>query len=186
MTADTEATQMKRVQGGVLVALMVLGFQAGMAEGSSASGGSQAQKSKALPVQPPATDKPAGDPETLAVEVVNHIPPVDRDNLKGYWPAVEGRTKAQWMHALPALAKPPQLAGGEVRITCWVHTDGRVTNMTVEQPSGKPALDRAAFAAITGSAPYDSFPYGIAVDQVKVRFTFVYNGGATSVVPLVH
>ncbi|HEX4310012.1 MAG TPA: TonB family protein [Acidobacteriaceae bacterium] len=184
MTADTEATQMKRVNGGVLVmALMVLGFQAGMAEGSSAG---QAQKSKALPMQPPAADKPAGDPETLVVEVVNHVPPVDRDNLKGYWPAVEDRTKAQWMHGLPAVAKPPQSVGGEVRVTCWVHTDGRVTNMAVEQTSGKSALDRAALAAISGSAPYDSFPYGIAVDQVKVRFTFVYNGGATSVVPLVH
>jgi len=152
-----------------------------MAEGSSAGGGNQAQKSKALPTQPPAAAKPAGDPETLAVEVANQIPPVDHDNLKAYWPVVEDRTKAQWMHGLPALAKPPQLTAGEVRITCWVHTDGRVTNLAVEQSSGKAALDRAALAAITATSPYDAFPYGIAVEQVKVRFTFVYNGGATSV-----
>jgi TonB family protein len=178
---------MKQIHGGLLVmALMVLGFQAGTAEGSSAGGGNPAQKSKALPMQPPAPAKPAGDPETLAVEVANQIPPVDRDNLKAYWPVVEDRTKAQWMHGLPALAKPPQLAAGEVRVTCWVHTDGRVTNAAVEQSSGKAALDRAALVAITGSAPFDPFPYGIAVEQVKVRFTFVYNGGATSVPPLVH
>jgi TonB family protein len=156
-----------------------------MAQGTTADG-KPAQKGKALPEEPQGAARAPSDPETLTVEVVNRIPPVDRDNLKGYWPTVEDRTKAQWMHALPTLAKPPQSVGGEVMITCWIHTDGRVTNLATEQASGKTALDRAARAAITGSAPYDAFPYGIAVDQVRVRFTFVYNGGVTSAIPDVH
>ena len=103
---------MKQIHSGLLVmALMVLGFQAGTAEGSSAGGGNPAQKSKALPMQPPPAAKPAGDPETLAVEVANQIPPVDRDNLKAYWPVVEDRTKAQWMHGLPALREAAATGG---------------------------------------------------------------------------
>jgi TonB family protein len=105
---------------------------------------------------------------------------VDRENLASYRAAVESRTKEQWLKVLPAQARPPQSTPGEVKIICWVHTDGRVTNMTLEQASGKVALDRAAWAAITGSAPYDAFPYGIAVDQVRMRFTFMYNGGPAS------
>jgi TonB family protein len=120
----------------------------------------------------------AADQETLAVEVVSNLLTVDRSNLKAYWTGVEARTRSRWVQALPALAKPPQSTPGMVKIDCWVHTDGRVTGMMLEQPSGKVALDRAAWAAITGSAPYGAYPYGISVEQVKVRFTFVYNGGA--------
>ncbi len=123
---------------------------------------------------------PAAEAETLTVEIVSQPPREDRENLKGYWTGVESRTKERWMRALPALAKPPLSTPGVVKIDCWIHTDGRVTGMTLEQPSGQVALDRAAWAGITGSAPYDAYPYGIAVEQVKVRFTFSYNQSAAS------
>jgi TonB family protein len=133
---------------------------------------------------PPAKGAPGAaapaDQQTLAVEAVDTLSSVDRSNLKAYWAGVQNRTHSQWIHALPALAKPPQSTPGMVKIDCWVHTDGRVTGMTLEQPSGKAALDRAAWAAITGSAPYGAYPYGISVEQVKVRFTFVYTGGTTT------
>jgi TonB family protein len=149
---------------------MAMGAQMGMAQNAGA----------------PATGAPkkaAPDPEIVTLEVVNRTMPEDRANLKGYWPAVKSRTKDQWMSVLPQEARPPLSAAGVVKIECWVHTDGRVTNMVLSQPSGKVALDHAAWAAITGSAPYDAFPYGIGVQQVKVRFTFAYNGGAAGNVP---
>jgi len=160
-------------QGGILAicfAVMAMGAQMGMAQNAGA----------------PATGAPkkaAPDPEIVTLEVVNRTMPEDRANLKGYWPAVKSRTKDQWMSVLPQEARPPLSAAGVVKIECWVHTDGRVTNMVLSQPSGKVALDHAAWAAITGSAPYDAFPYGIGVQQVKVRFTFAYNGGAAGNVP---
>jgi TonB family protein len=122
---------------------------------------------------------PAPDPETIAVQLLNRVPDVDRGNLKAYWPEVEGRTKEQWMQALPRLAKV--LSPGEARIVCSLHTDGRVTNVVFEQRSGNGALDRSALAAVTASAPYDAFPYGVSVNQVRVRFTFNYDeaNGAT-------
>ena len=127
----------------------------------------------------PSASAPA-EQETLTVEVVKSLTPVDRSNLKAYWTGVENRTHSRWIQVLPALAMPPQSTPGLVKIDCWVHTDGRVTGMTLEHPSGKAPLDRAAWAAITGSAPYDAYPYGISVEQVKVRFTFVYNGGSAT------
>ncbi len=125
----------------------------------------------------PAKAAPAANstsvPELVSVDFANQIPEVDRANLQGYKETLESRTNQRWLHVKPPVATP-----GQVKITCWVHTDGRVTGMTLQQPSGKVALDRAAWATITGSAPYDAFPYGIAVDEVKVRFTFNYNGVA--------
>lgn len=133
-----------------------------------------AQKSTAPAKEAPAADSTSGA-ELVSVDFANQIPEVDRANLQDYKATLESRTNQRWLHV-----KPPAATPGQVKITCWVHTDGRVTGMTLQQPSGKVALDRAAWATITGSAPYDAFPYGIAVDEVKVRFTFNYNGVAAS------
>jgi TonB family protein len=69
-----------------------------------------------------------------------------------------------------------------VKVECWLHTDGRASNIVLSQPSGNGALDHAAMSALAGAAsgasPFDSFPYGLSVDRVKVRFTFIYNHGA--------
>jgi TonB family protein len=156
-----------------------------------AAGGAQvgaqvvgAKNPPATPAKGPANAAPAADlADTLAVNFVSRVAPADRENLKGYLAGLQSRTKDRWMAVLPAAAKPPLSTPGEVKIVCWVHTDGRVTNIAIEQASGKAALDRAAWAAITGSSPYGAFPYGIAVDQVKVRFTFDYNAGAAGAPP---
>jgi TonB family protein len=151
-------------------AVMAIGTQMGMAQNAGSP-------PKAAP------KKAAPEPEIVTVEVVKRTTPEDQANLKGYWTGVQGRTKDRWLPVVPQEAKPPLSTPGVVKIECWVHTDGRVTNMVLAQPSGKVALDHAAWAAITGSAPYDAFPYGIGVDQVKVRFTFTYNGGAANTLP---
>jgi TonB family protein len=166
---------MKGIRGGVVmlaVAMLGAGLQGGWAQTVPLAKGSQSQ-SGAKKENPPA---PA--PASVAIEMVSQIPPVDRENLKGYWSGVAAHTKERLLQVLPAAAKPPLSTSGEVAILGWIHTDGRVTGMTLEHGSGKPALDRAAWAAITGSTPYEAFPYGIAVDEVKVRFTFEYNAGA--------
>jgi len=116
-------------------------------------------------------DAKTSEPEAAAVgvEIVNSIPPDDRQNLKGYWAGVQNKTGQRWQHTAAAKAA---VGSDEVKITGWIHTDGRVTGLAVEHGSGKASVDRAAMGAINGSAPYEPFPYGIAVEQVKVRFTF--------------
>ncbi|HEY1809663.1 MAG TPA: energy transducer TonB, partial [Acidobacteriaceae bacterium] len=121
---------------------------------------------------------------SITVDVVGRLFSEDQTNLNDYWPALEKKTKDAWLSLMPAEAQPPQSAPGTVRILCVVHTDGSVTGMAMEQKSGKAPLDRAAWAAIRGSAPYDPFPSGISTDRVKVRFTFLYNGG-NAVTPMV-
>lgn len=167
---------MQRAAVGLGLAVMMAGAQAGWAQqGAPAAkpAGTQAQT-------------PEENPNNVAVEPVGHLFGEDRSNLKDYWATVESRTKDSWKAVFPAAARPPRAQGGVVKIEAVVHTDGRVTNMVLEQPSGKVQLDRAAWAAITRSVPYAAFPYGISVDEAKVRFTFSYNGGAGSAVPVGH
>ncbi len=106
----------------------------------------------------------------MAVEIVKQIPPADRENLRGYWAGVQSKTGQRWLRA--AAAKRAAASSDQVKIIGWIHTDGRVTGLTVERGSGNAAVDHAAMGAISGAAPYEPFPYGIAVDEVKVRFTF--------------
>jgi TonB family protein len=161
------------------VAVLVLVIMAGAAWIASAQSAAPLGAKGGGQTQAPAADKkaPAPEPNTVSVDLAGTVPPEDRKNLKDYWPALESRTKQQWLAVLPAEARPPVSRPGTVVIEGVVHTDGRVTGMALKQPSGRPALDRAAWAAITRSMPYEAFPYGIAVDEVKVRFTFVYNQG---------
>ncbi len=127
----------------------------------------------------------AAEPDSVSVQILSKLWLADRDGFRSYLPVVRKQTKDQWMTLMPSEANPPMSAAGTVQIECWLHTDGRVTNVVLTQPSGNKALDRAALASISGRSeqaiPYDSFPYGLSVDRVKVRFTFMYNNGAGAV-----
>jgi TonB family protein len=169
---------MFRKRAVVLVCLLMAGGAAITAAQNSAPVG--AKSGGQTQTTPSDAKTPAPEPNTVSVELAGAVPPEDRKNLKEYWPAVESRTKQQWLMVLPAEARPPVSRPGTVIIEGMVHTDGRVTGMALKQPSGRPALDRAAWAAITRSMPYAAFPYGIAADEAKVRFTFVYNQGAAT------
>ena len=153
-----------------VIPVLALMLVVGTAPWAIAQNSGSANSGTAEPGAP--QEKPAPDPETITVQVVNRIPQVDRSNLKSYWTDVEGRTKDRWMQSKAAAS-----ASGEVKLVGWMHTDGRVTGLAMEQSSGNAALDRAARAAVTGSVPYDAFPYGISVNQVRVRFTFTSNEG---------
>ncbi|MGA8531457.1 MAG: energy transducer TonB [Acidobacteriaceae bacterium] len=157
---------------------LVLGIT--LALGASPVGWSQ-QKA---PADKSAPQTPDTDQNSITVDVVGHLFSEDQANLRDYWAALEKRTNDTWTALMPASVQPPQSVAGTVRILCVVHTDGSVSGMTFEQRSGKAPLDRAAWAAIQRSVPYDAFPSGISTDRAKVRFTFSYNGGA-ALTPLV-
>ncbi|HVT97253.1 MAG TPA: TonB family protein [Acidobacteriaceae bacterium] len=132
------------------------------------------EKAPPLPGQKGQDAKSAEQEQSgVTVAIVNRIPPEDKHNLNGYWAGVENKIGQRWQHAAAA-----QKLTDAVKITGWIHTDGRVTGLMVEHGSGNASVDRAARATISESAPYDPFPYGIAVDEVKVRFTFGAAAGA--------
>jgi TonB family protein len=171
---------MNRISGSVLVLGLALGVMA------IPCGRAQEKPGKAppaLPGQKGSNTNPAEQQEqgAVAVEIAKPIPPADRENLKGYWAGVQGKIQQRWQRA--AAAKTAAAASDQVKIIGWIHTDGRVTGLAVERGSGNAAVDRAAMSAISSSAPYDPFPYGIAVDEVKVRFTFGSGGAAPGAAP---
>lgn len=157
---------MKRRFSGVRMVVLALGVLA------IPCGWAQEKPGKAPPALPGQKGTNANPAEqeqaAVAVEIATPIPPADRENLKGYWAGVRSKTGQRWLHTAAART----VGSDEVKITGWIHTDGRVTGLAVEHGSGKAAVDRAAISAISGAAPYEPFPYGIAVEQVKVRFTF--------------
>lgn len=166
----------------ILSSVLVLGLALGVI--AIPCGRAQEKPGKAppaLPGQKGSNTNPAEQQEqgAVAVEIAKPIPPADRENLKGYWAGVQSKIQQRWQRAAAKTAASTD----EVKIIGWIHTDGRVTSLAVERGSGKGSVDRAAMSAISGSAPYDPFPYGIAVDEVKVRFTFGSGGAAPGAAP---
>jgi TonB family protein len=115
-------------------------------------------------------------PDRAWVEILSSVPQQDQPGIiQHFLPALEKRTKEQWLKIMPLSAKAPLLKQGRTSIEFVVRADGAVRDMVLRQPSGDVALDRAAWAAITGSSPYASFPAGVTVPQIRLRFNFVYN-----------
>jgi len=83
-------------------------------------------------------------------------------------------TERTWDPLIPDEVNPPILKSGMVAIRFKVHSDGTVTDMTLEGRSGDTALDRAAWGAITGSN-YPHLPKDFHGPYLELRAYFLYN-----------
>jgi TonB family protein len=84
-------------------------------------------------------------------------------------------TKRAWYPIIPESARPPLDKQGRVLIRFKILPDGTVTDMMLESPSGDVSLDRAAWAGITGAAPYEPLPRQFKGPFLELRFYFLYN-----------
>ena len=84
-------------------------------------------------------------------------------------------TKRAWYPIIPESARPPLDKQGKVMIRFKIMPDGNVTDMVLEGPSGDVALDRAAWAGITGASPYPPLPKVFKGPYLELRFYFLYN-----------
>jgi TonB family protein len=84
-------------------------------------------------------------------------------------------TKRAWYPIIPESARPPLDKQGKVLIRFKILPDGTVTDMRLESPSGDVSLDRAAWAGITGAAPYAPLPKAFRGPYLELRFYFLYN-----------
>jgi TonB family protein len=84
-------------------------------------------------------------------------------------------TKRAWYPIIPESARPPLDKQGKVMIRFKILPDGTVTDMHLEAPSGDVSLDRAAWAGITGAAPYGPLPKAFKGPYLELRFYFLYN-----------
>ncbi len=86
-------------------------------------------------------------------------------------------TERAWYPIIPEEARPPFNKQGQVFITFKILNDGSVGphSMILESGSGDPALDRAAWAAITGANPFPPLPKAFKGPYLELRFEFLYN-----------
>jgi len=75
-----------------------------------------------------------------------------------YIQSVVHDVKANWLSHIPQKAYPPELKRGKVAIQFTIRRDGKLTSMVLVAPSGDTELDRACWAAITGSSPFQRLP----------------------------
>jgi TonB family protein len=80
-----------------------------------------------------------------------------------------------WDPLIPQSAMPPEMKKGTVVIEFAILKDGRVANLHVVKSSGDPALDRAAYGAITYAIPLPNLPQQFAGDYLLLRAHFLYN-----------
>jgi TonB family protein len=84
-------------------------------------------------------------------------------------------TEHAWWPIIPESARPPLDKQGRVMIRFKIFPDGSVRDMILEGPSGDVALDRAAWAGITGASPFPPIPRVFKGPFLELRFYFLYN-----------
>jgi TonB family protein len=84
-------------------------------------------------------------------------------------------TERAWWPIIPESARPPLDKQGKVMIRFKIFPDGSVHDMQLEGPSGDVALDRAAWAGITGGSPFPPIPKAFKGPFLELRFYFLYN-----------
>ncbi|HZZ40218.1 MAG TPA: cell envelope integrity protein TolA [Acidobacteriaceae bacterium] len=84
-------------------------------------------------------------------------------------------TKRAWYPIIPEEARSPINKQGKVLIRFRIMPDGSVQSMQLEGPSGDVALDRSAWAGITGASPFPALPKQFKGPFLELRFYFLYN-----------
>jgi|SRR5208282_3914142 len=80
--------------------------------------------------------------------------------------------RQNWYTAIPESAEWKK---GKLTIEFAITKDGKVAGMRQVASSGDVALDRAAWAGITGSDPFPPLPSDFGGQYLALRFTFFYN-----------
>jgi TonB family protein len=111
-------------------------------------------------------------PMNEGVQILSDTLGVDFDP---YMRRVIADTYRAWLPIIPESARPPLDKQGIVGIRFKIYPDGSVKDMSLEYPSHDVPLDRAAWAGITGAAPYPSLPKEFKGPYLELRFAFYYN-----------
>lgn len=110
---------------------------------------------------------PKGD-----VDILSDTMGVD---FSGYLQRVIWEVKTHWYNGIPEIARPPIMKRGKLAIEFAILKDGKVAGLKLVSSSGDVALDRAAWAGITGSIPFQPLPSNFKGEYISLRFKFYYN-----------
>jgi TonB family protein len=83
--------------------------------------------------------------------------------------------RKKWYARIPSQARAPKLKSGQVSIEFNILRDGHVAGMKIATSSGEKHLDRTAWKAIAGSAPFAPLPEHYTAPFASMRFRFYYN-----------
>ena len=110
----------------------------------------------------------SGAPSPLSIVDNRPLLAAQKDVGHGpYMADLQRRIKRAWF--------PPK--GNEskrVVVVFKVHSDGRLSHLRLEKPSGIAIVDQAALKAVEGASPFKPLPEGSPSD-VDIQFTFDYN-----------
>jgi TonB family protein len=88
-------------------------------------------------------------------------------NVKPYLKEVVGIVRSNWYFVIPNVVRAPKFEQGYVAVDFRVMKDGQIKDVKYHVNSEDPKLDRAAYAAITGSDPLPPFPANFSVSLLN-------------------
>ena len=91
------------------------------------------------------------------------------DRYSWYVSAVRNRISSNW---LLSTISPSILTAPRVYLTFDISRDGTVTDVRINQSSGRPEIDRSALRAVLASNPLGPLPPDYSGDKVTVEFYF--------------
>jgi len=100
-----------------------------------------------------------------------------------FGPYLSGLIKSireHWYRLIPDEARPPMMKSGQLAIELAVKKDGNIADIKMATSSGDLALDKAAWASITGSTPFPPLPAAFTGDHLALRLHFTYNPSPTT------
>jgi len=89
-----------------------------------------------------------------------------------YFQRILQEVREHWYRAIPESA---EMKRGKLQIEFAITRDGKVADMRLTASSGDVALDRAAWAGISGSNPFKELPSEFTGPYLALRFRFYYN-----------
>jgi TonB family protein len=95
-------------------------------------------------------------------------------DFRPYLARVLASVKDCWRAIMPDAAIK-QGRSGKVALQVRIRTDGGVGKVVFVGNTGVPALDNAAFAAISAASPFPRLPAAFKGAQIDVQFNFEYN-----------
>lgn len=94
-----------------------------------------------------------------------------------YLRAVLAAVRRNWYAIIPESARMGRT--GRVQVQFSIEKSGGLAKIVIASPSGARELDLAAVAGVTASNPFPPLPTDFRGNQVRLQFSFRYNGTAT-------
>jgi|SRR5579863_9897010 TonB family protein len=108
-------------------------------------------------------------PKDGALEMLSSTQGVD---LTAYLQKVSTTIRNTWSLSIPPAARART---GTVTIEFVVFPDGKIGAMKLVSSSEDDLLDRIAWKALKGAAPFSALPKAFAQPNLKLRYRFFYN-----------